>query len=106
MSYVESVGCLMSSLMGVLGRVCWVSYVESDGCLMHAAHSSMNNPTAHTYNTTAGTILTQMTNMVSLGIKTSIKQIKQRTLTLFKCKDEPQWFGQILNEIIYLSTVQ
>ena len=34
MSYVESAGCLMSSLLGVLCRVCWVSYVESAGCLM------------------------------------------------------------------------
>ena len=30
--------------------------------LMHDAHSSMNNPTAHTYNTTAGTTLTQIIN--------------------------------------------
>ena len=29
---------------------------------MHDAHSSMNNPTAHTYNTTAGTTLTQIIN--------------------------------------------
>ena len=31
---VESVGCLMSSLLGVLCRVCWVSNIESAGCLM------------------------------------------------------------------------
>ena len=30
--------------------------------IMHDAHSSMNNPTAHTYNTTAGTTLTQIIN--------------------------------------------
>ena len=29
---------------------------------MHDAHTSMNNPTAHTYNTTAGTTLIQMIN--------------------------------------------
>ena len=34
LSYVESAGCLMSSLLGVLCRVCWVSYVESAGCLV------------------------------------------------------------------------
>ena len=30
--------------------------------LMHDAHSNMNNPTAHTYNTTAGNTLTQISN--------------------------------------------
>ena len=33
-SYVESAECLMSNMLGVLCRVCWVSYVESAGCLM------------------------------------------------------------------------
>ena len=30
--------------------------------LMHDAHSSMNNPSAQTYNTTAGTTLIQIIN--------------------------------------------
>ena len=34
-SYVESAGCLMSRLLGVLCRVCWVSYVASAGCLVY-----------------------------------------------------------------------
>ena len=34
MSYVESAGCLISSLLGVLCGVCRVSYVASAGCLM------------------------------------------------------------------------
>ena len=37
-------------------------YVLESLTLMHSAHSSMNNPPAHTYNTTAGTTLTQMIN--------------------------------------------
>ena len=34
MYYVESAVCLISSVLGVLCRVCWLSYVESAGRLV------------------------------------------------------------------------
>ena len=66
MSCVESAGCLMSSLLGVLCRVCWVSYVESAGCLVSSLLGVLCRVCWVSYVESAGCLMSSLLGVLSL----------------------------------------